>query len=38
MKALIVGLVVSVLSWFGSTLVVAKLALDGLQRMRAREK
>lgn len=26
------------LSWFGGTLVVAKLALDGLQRTRMKEK
>jgi hypothetical protein len=33
MKTLIVGLLVGVLSWLGPSLVVAKLALDGLQRM-----
>ena len=38
MKALIVGLVLSVVSWLGATVVVAKLALDGLQRMLVKGK
>jgi hypothetical protein len=38
MKTLMVGLLVGVLSWLGPSLVVAKLALEGLQRIFVRPR